>query len=59
MDIAAHLAAHPHLARIDEVTVEDVREVAAVLLRRPMGAAVVGPYSGPRDLPRSVRSIVE
>ncbi|MFG1781089.1 M16 family metallopeptidase [Rhodococcus oryzae] len=46
------------LARIDEVTTEEVREVAAMLLSRPFGASVVGPYKRKRDLPAAVRGIV-
>ena len=34
------------LARVDAVTVEDVRAVAAELLSRPMSLAVVGPFDG-------------
>ncbi|MFC8180048.1 MULTISPECIES: M16 family metallopeptidase [Nocardiaceae] len=45
------------LARIDQVTVSEVRDVARVLLSRPFGAAVVGPYTSVRQLPASVKSI--
>ena len=40
------MAAAAVLARVDAVTVEDVREVAAELLTRPMSLAVVGPFDG-------------
>ncbi|RVW03895.1 M16 family metallopeptidase [Rhodococcus xishaensis] len=53
-----HQSVSETLARIDEVTTDDVREVARVLLQRPFGASVVGPYRGMRDLPASVRGIV-
>ncbi|WP_408642200.1 M16 family metallopeptidase [Speluncibacter jeojiensis] len=53
-----HRSVTETLQRIDAVTVDEVRAVAAVLLNRPMGAAVVGPYARKRDLPRAVRSIV-
>ncbi|WP_261392710.1 pitrilysin family protein [Rhodococcus sp. BP22] len=46
------------LARIDQVTNDEVREVARVLLSRPFGAAVVGPYKSVRQLPASVKSLV-
>ncbi|MBY4129020.1 insulinase family protein [Rhodococcus fascians] len=46
------------LARIDRVGNDEVREVAAVLLDRPFGAAVVGPYKNVRQLPASVKSLV-
>ncbi|MFM1725789.1 MULTISPECIES: M16 family metallopeptidase [Rhodococcus] len=53
-----HQSVSETLARIDEVTTEEVREVARVLLQRPFAAAVVGPYRRKRDLPASVRGIV-
>ncbi|OZE84288.1 peptidase M16 [Rhodococcoides fascians] len=46
------------LARIDSVGNDEVREVAAVLLDRPFGAAVVGPYKSVRQLPASVKSLI-
>ena len=36
------------LARVDAVTVDDIRGVAADLLTRPMSLALVGPF-GERD----------
>ncbi|MFD4181779.1 M16 family metallopeptidase [Rhodococcus sp. NPDC058514] len=53
-----HRSISETLARIDEVTTEEVREVAAMLLNRPFGASIVGPYKRKRDLPASVRGIV-
>jgi predicted Zn-dependent peptidase len=34
------------LARVDAVTVDDVREIASILLSRPMSLAIVGPFDG-------------
>ena len=53
-----HHSVSETLARIDEVTTDEVREVARLLLQRPFAAAVVGPYRRKRDLPASVRGIV-
>ena len=38
------LAVDELLARVDAVTADEVREVAAELLSRPMSLAVVGPF---------------
>ncbi|ORA53836.1 peptidase M16 [Mycolicibacterium chubuense] len=45
------------LARIDEVTLDDVNAVARQLLARPFGAAVLGPVRGRRSLPRPLQTI--
>jgi predicted Zn-dependent peptidase len=45
------------LASIDAVTLEEVNAVARTVLRRPPGAAVLGPYRSRRSLPRQLRSI--
>ncbi|AFM16849.1 putative Zn-dependent peptidase [Mycolicibacterium chubuense NBB4] len=45
------------LARIDEVTLEDVNAVARTLLSRPFGAAVLGPVRTRRSLPRPLQTI--
>ncbi|MHA0286730.1 M16 family metallopeptidase [Mycobacterium sp. C3-094] len=45
------------LARIDEVTLDDVNSVARQLLTRPFGAAVLGPVRGRRSLPRPLQTI--
>lgn len=37
------------LARVDEVTLDDVRDVAAVLLATPPTLAVIGPFTPDRD----------
>ncbi|NLE79362.1 MAG: insulinase family protein [Rhodococcus sp.] len=53
-----HRSISETLASIDAVTTDAVREVARILLQRPFGAAVVGPYRRKRDLPASVRGLV-
>ncbi|MFD4366607.1 M16 family metallopeptidase [Rhodococcus sp. NPDC058521] len=53
-----HRSISETLTRIDAVTTAEVRDVARILLRRPFGVAVVGPYRRARDLPASVRGIV-
>nr|WP_233532114.1 pitrilysin family protein [Antrihabitans sp. YC2-6] len=53
-----HRSVSETLTRIDAVTTDQVREVAAELLARPFAAAVVGPYKRVRDLPAAVRGIV-
>lgn len=45
------------LARIDEVTLDDVNAVARQLLTRPFGAAVLGPVRNRRSLPRPLQTI--
>lgn len=45
------------LASIDSVTLDEVNAVASFLLRRPRGAAVLGPYRGKRSLPQALRTI--
>ncbi len=46
-----HLDVEATLARIDSVTLDQVAAVAAVVLRRPVGVSVVGPYADPDELP--------
>jgi predicted Zn-dependent peptidase len=58
LSFGAHLDVDQALARIDAVTPEQVRAVAATVLRRPRGVAVVGPYAHARDLPAPVRDAV-
>jgi predicted Zn-dependent peptidase len=58
LNYANHRDISDTLSRIDQVTVEEVRDVARVLLTRQFGAAVVGPYKNARQLPASVKSIV-
>ncbi len=45
------------LAQIEAVTLEQVNAVAAKLLSRPYGAAVLGPHRGRRSLPKPLRDI--
>lgn len=45
------------LAQIEAVTLEQVNAVAAKLLSRPYGAAVLGPHRGTRSLPKPLRDI--
>lgn len=53
-----HRSVEETLARIDQVTNDEVREVARVLLARPMAASVVGPFKKVSSLPASVRGAV-
>ena len=45
------------LARIDDVTLDEVNAVARRLLSRPFGAAVLGPYRSKTSLPHQLRTI--
>ncbi|MGF6886577.1 putative Zn-dependent peptidase [Nocardia sp. GAS34] len=54
-----HRSVSETLTRIDAVTTEEVTAVARKLLSRPFAASVAGPYRRTRDLPVSVRRIVE
>ncbi|MCI2420337.1 insulinase family protein [Saccharopolyspora sp. K220] len=51
LNYGRHYTVEQTLERIDAVTTEDVAELAAELLRRPLTTAVVGPYASPADLP--------
>ncbi|RKT73145.1 putative Zn-dependent peptidase [Saccharothrix variisporea] len=53
-----YLSVEQTLARIDEVTGEDVAVLARELLRRPVAAAVVGPYAHADDLPSQVHEVI-
>nr|WP_033437711.1 pitrilysin family protein [Saccharothrix sp. NRRL B-16314] len=53
-----YLSVEQTLARIDEVTPEEVATVARDLLRRPVAAAVVGPYAHADDLPSQVHEVI-
>ncbi|MBF6183442.1 Protease 3 precursor [Nocardia otitidiscaviarum] len=53
-----HRSVSETLARIDEVTTDEVSAIARTLLSRPFGAAVAGPYRRTRDLPAAVRRLV-
>lgn len=54
-----HRSVSETLARIDEVTTDEVSRIAAKLLSRPIGAAVAGPYRRNKDLPAVVRRLVD
>ncbi|WP_127782388.1 pitrilysin family protein [Rhodococcus sp. X156] len=56
VNYAEHLDVEETLARIDAVTCADVAAVAADVLRRPVGVAVVGPYAHADELPHQVRA---
>jgi predicted Zn-dependent peptidase len=55
LNYADHLTVEGTLAKINEVTAEDVAELAGELLRRPAATAVVGPYAHPDDLPAELQ----
>lgn len=52
----SHLTVAETLDRVAAVRPEQVAEVAALVLRRPRGLAVLGPYAHPDELPVSVRA---
>ncbi|WP_423785887.1 M16 family metallopeptidase [Hoyosella altamirensis] len=52
-----HLSVADTVGRISAVSAEDVRAVANDLLRRPFGAAVVGPYGEVEALPAQLKRI--
>ena len=54
-----HRSVSETLARIDAVSTEEVSAIAASLLARPYAAALAGPYRRTRDLPGSVRRLVD
>jgi predicted Zn-dependent peptidase len=54
-----YLTVEQTLAKIDEVTTEDVAALARDLLGRPVAAAVVGPYAHADDLPAQVHEVIE
>jgi predicted Zn-dependent peptidase len=47
------------LSMIDQVDAGAVLELAGEVLSAPPAAAVVGPYAGPDELPRSLRELVD
>lgn len=53
-----HDTVEHELRRIDEVTVEQVGELARELLRQPITAAVVGPYQHTDDLPDEIAELI-
>lgn len=54
-----HRSVSETLTRIDKVTTDEVSAVARLLLARPVGVAVAGPYRRNRDLPAPVRRLVD
>ncbi|MGW4767681.1 M16 family metallopeptidase [Nocardia sp. NPDC004278] len=54
-----HRSVSETLARIDAVTTEEVSAIARTLLARPFAASVAGPYRRTRELPATVRRLVE
>jgi predicted Zn-dependent peptidase len=59
LNYADHLTVSDQLARIESVTTEQVAALAAEMLRRPVAAAVVGPYAQPGDLPAEVHEVMK
>ncbi|WP_205765442.1 M16 family metallopeptidase [Mycolicibacterium austroafricanum] len=57
LNYGKHRSIAETLARIDEVTLEDVNAVARQLLTKPFGAAVLGPVKTKRSLPRPLQRI--
>nr|WP_235987024.1 pitrilysin family protein [Halosaccharopolyspora lacisalsi] len=55
LDYGQYLGVERTLRRIDAVTGQDVAELAADLLRRPLSTAVVGPYADSDELPGTLR----
>jgi predicted Zn-dependent peptidase len=53
-----YLTVDQTLAKIDAVTAADVAALAKELLRRPVAAAVVGPYAHVDDLPSQVHEVI-
>ncbi|WP_073482598.1 M16 family metallopeptidase [Streptoalloteichus hindustanus] len=58
LNYADHLTVEQTLERIDAVTSEQVAALARELLRRPLSAAVVGPYAHADDLPAEVHEVI-
>ncbi len=54
----AHRTVTEELRRIDAVTADQVAELARKFLRRPVTAAVVGPYPHPEDLPDEIAELI-
>jgi predicted Zn-dependent peptidase len=58
LNFGSHLSVAETLSRIESVTAAQVAELAGELLRRPMTAAVVGPYAHADDLPTEVAEVI-
>ncbi|MCG5433820.1 insulinase family protein [Mycobacterium sp. MYCO198283] len=57
LNYGEHRSIADTLARIEAVTLDDVNAIARRLLTKQYGAAVLGPYRSPRQLPAPLRSI--
>lgn len=58
LDHGEHHTVEHELKRIDAVTAEEVAELACELLRRPLTAAVVGPYPDADHLPDEIAELI-
>jgi predicted Zn-dependent peptidase len=58
LDHGEHHTVEHELNRIDAVTAEEVAELACELLRRPLTAAVVGPYPDADHLPDEIAELI-
>jgi predicted Zn-dependent peptidase len=58
LDHGEHHTVEHELKRIDAVTAEEVAELACDLLRRPLTAAVVGPYPDADHLPDEIAELI-
>jgi predicted Zn-dependent peptidase len=58
LNYGEHRTIEDELRQIDAVTAEQVAELALQLLRRPVTAAVVGPYARVQDLPDEIAELI-
>ncbi|MGH3764006.1 MAG: M16 family metallopeptidase [Pseudonocardiaceae bacterium] len=58
LDHGEHHTVEHELRQIDAVTAEEVAELADELLRRPLTAAVVGPYPDADHLPEEIAELI-
>jgi predicted Zn-dependent peptidase len=58
LNYGKHRSIEHTLRKIDGVTVDEVNAVAAQLLTKRFGAAVLGPYASKRSLPQQLRAMV-
>ncbi|MCV7163423.1 M16 family metallopeptidase [Mycobacterium stomatepiae] len=58
LNYGKHRSIEHVLRKIDDVTVDQVNAVAAQLLTKRFGAAVLGPYASKRSLPQQLRAMV-
>jgi predicted Zn-dependent peptidase len=57
LSYAQYLTVEQTLERIEAVTADEVTELAAVLLNRPVATALVGPYAHQDDVPVEVLDV--